>query len=125
MNPAEFQALRLSLGLSNPQLAELLGVLPRTTQRWATGERDPPQRLMNMLADMGSMANKFAQESLEAAQKGDSKSEIVLTAYRSDAGFRDAEPRFWEPASVYLMMLWRTKIALEAAGFRATIQYAD
>lgn len=44
MTPADFRQARKSLGLTQGQLAALMGVAHRTVQKWEGGERgiDPP-----------------------------------------------------------------------------------
>jgi len=40
MTPAEFEAIRVSLGLSHTRIAKLLGTQQRTTRKWSAGEQD-------------------------------------------------------------------------------------
>ncbi len=42
MTPREFRDIRLALGLSTEQLAERLGVDPRTIRRWQDGSQPVP-----------------------------------------------------------------------------------
>ena len=42
MTPREFRDTRLALGLSTEQLAERLGVDPRTIRRWQDGRQSVP-----------------------------------------------------------------------------------
>lgn len=54
MTPADFRQARKSLGLTQGQLAKLMGVDIRTVQKWEGGERgiDPPAvRLLRAYLD--------------------------------------------------------------------------
>lgn len=49
MTLEEYRAAIAALGLSQVAAARLLGVDPRTSRKWATGERDIPEPAARML----------------------------------------------------------------------------
>lgn len=50
---AEVRAIRESLGQTQEQLAESVGVSVRTFRRWENGEQEVPAVAMNLLRRMG------------------------------------------------------------------------
>lgn len=61
MTPEELKSLRATLGLTQPQLAERLGVQPNTVYRWEAGIHPiSPMvaRLMATLAPQGRRATR-------------------------------------------------------------------
>lgn len=55
MTPEQFRKARQSLGLSISQMAEILGINPRTVRRWEEGDALPPNptasRVMQWMLD--------------------------------------------------------------------------
>ena len=41
--------LRTKHGLTQKQLAELIGVIPRTVERWEAGDRSPSPQVLELL----------------------------------------------------------------------------
>lgn len=59
MTPKEFAAIRAAAGLTQQAIADYLGVLLRSAQRYEYGERPIPKpiaKLMRMLAESPSIA---------------------------------------------------------------------
>ena len=65
MTPKQLKAIRAKLGLSQAQLADKLGVHPRTMRRWELGEREisgPVEHLIRIIAiNMKKDAEEAAQ----------------------------------------------------------------
>jgi len=65
MTPHEYEAARNALGWTHAELAEAIGVAPRTPYRYANGEVDMPEpaaRLLRLLVRtrLTGSAKKFA-----------------------------------------------------------------
>lgn len=52
MTPSEYRAALAALGLTQAGAAELIGVNPRTSRRWALGESPIPQAVARLMAMM-------------------------------------------------------------------------
>lgn len=58
MKPEEIVRLRKALGISQPQLAEYLGVHPMTVSKWERGAALPTQYQIEMMEKFRKAANK-------------------------------------------------------------------
>lgn len=58
MNPEGIKSLRQRLGLTQPQLAELLGVDRNTVNRWEMGIRQPRGPAVKLLEQLTREAEK-------------------------------------------------------------------
>jgi DNA-binding transcriptional regulator YiaG len=50
MTPTEYRAQLARLGLSQTKAAKVLGLGDRTSRSYATGEREPPEPVVRLLA---------------------------------------------------------------------------
>ena len=73
MTAARIQAIRTSLGLSQVQLAQLLGVHPLTVSRW---ERS----LLAPTPHQSALLESFGKASRTETQIGDEVANLLLTA---------------------------------------------
>ena len=67
MTPTQFRAALDRLSLSQGQAAKLLGADPRTTRRWALGERSIPPTVAILLRLL--VKGKVTAADVEAARK--------------------------------------------------------
>jgi hypothetical protein len=68
MTANQFRAALGRLSLSQGEAARLLDAVPRTTRRWALGERSVPPTVAILLRLM--MAGKIAASDIEKAKTG-------------------------------------------------------
>jgi len=73
MTAAQVQAIRTSLGLSQVQLGQLLGVHPLTVSRWERGLLAPTPHQTALL-------DSFGKASSTETQIGDEVANLLLTA---------------------------------------------
>jgi transcriptional regulator with XRE-family HTH domain len=73
MTPAELNRLRVDLGLSQVQLAQLLGVHPLTVSKWERG-------LLVPTLHQNALLDSFAKARRAKKTIGDEVGELLLTA---------------------------------------------
>lgn len=73
MTAAEVQVVRTRLGLSQVQLAQLLGVHPLTVSKWERG-------LLGPTPHQAALLQSFAQASEAKEQVGREAAQLLLTA---------------------------------------------
>lgn len=64
MTPVEIRAARLALGMTQSQLARLVGVDSRTWRRWECAEREMPEPVCRLLRLCGMMDVRDALEEM-------------------------------------------------------------
>jgi transcriptional regulator with XRE-family HTH domain len=73
MTPAEILAVRSTLGLSQVQLAQLLGVHPLTVSKWERG-------LLTPTPHQAALLSSFGDAGRARKQIGDEVASLLLTA---------------------------------------------
>lgn len=121
MPAAELRTVTEYLGISQVELARILGVNDRTVRSWLNG-RDPiPEGIQATVAGWIDVASGVVSD-LVMERKGESGDGVALVVYRSDQDFWDAKPQLrpW-PARWWRMVVAR---AADQLG-RPTIRYPD
>lgn len=94
---ADFAALREAMGLTQANLADELGVNPRSVKRWEQPGMEgyePPQDAWDVLDDYADVRRQMVEHCRETAmqaqeQAGRMPDAIVLTYYRSQKQYDD------------------------------------
>lgn len=89
LNPAQVVEIRRSLGLSQTQLAQLLGVHPLTVSKWERGVSPPTPHQVAML-------ESFRKAKTARTEIGDQVATLLLTAGVAIALFALLEAAFSE-----------------------------
>ena len=117
ITPLAIRARRGALGLSQAELAGLLGMGQSALAQWETGARSPrdPEGVARALADLEDRAEDVVAAAVAAARQGAG----VLTTYARDADWWAADPDAAAeriPAAVHRAAIARAAAALRRAG---------
>lgn len=102
--------------------AQALGVNNRTVRRWITGEHQPPDRVIDELAEM--LAEKQFPQIIELIQSIEAKhgtpESIPLAVYGADSNVQSMHQRPWTFDTDRLIKLHMADM-LQEAGYNAVI----
>ena len=137
MNSAKFKTIRQSIGLSTESLGEILGVQPRSVQRWESGQHEAPAFAVAKILELHKIFLNMTNFQIDHIQKAIKKhgvpENIVLVRYLKD-DFLSWNPDFKDlllPESFHAAMTARIydfctneKIKVEFVFFDESL-YAD
>lgn len=118
MSARVFQALRSSLDLTVPELAELLGVERRSVQRYETGARPVPSDIAKRLTVLNAKAHRESvkiQDAVKVVKLAGSKEQVAFVPELTGRKLS------LEQAVVRRAGLVRAISALTAAGHTVTV----
>lgn len=112
MSPAELKVVREFLGFSVPALAAHLHVSDRTVRFWEDGRYEIPAGVAKEIARLEQESGAFAAD---LAEQWAGEASPTLATYRSDADYREADPRGTLPASWHRAAVARARDRLPGA----------
>lgn len=117
----ELRARREALGLSQPQLADLLGVTQATISRWEKGERSPENwpGIHVLLCEWEDLAMQVEDEAVEAVEHASAVQDspaIEVRTYATDEAWWAMDARAKKARAP--AVLHRVAVARAAAGVR-------
>lgn len=98
LSAAEIVVIRERLGLSQRQLATLLGVSSRAVERWERAERGISDKHLTGLEALADRADALVAEAIAALEAAHVRDQVIIV-YRSDAHLREHHPDAPFPAS--------------------------
>lgn len=115
-NHLYFKLLRESLGLSQRQCADYLGVNSRTLERWEAGVQTLAQDKLDQLYELEDSLIEAVEDQAECIQAfyekhnlGELKNPIVLLIYKNDADYNAVHwppERKWPTAAMHRLMTY-------------------
>lgn len=115
LNAIEMQCLRLSLGLSVEQIAELTKTTPEVVTAWEAGEAEAPavaQKKLLEIEDTIEMQVLNTTDGIEALFKTEPKRRLAFVVYPTQAIYTQYNPEFLSSlpfTELYNTAAWRIK----------------